>query len=50
VILSDGYNVGQKQGLNLTEYVQVSYLYNYMDEYFKLPDDHISQADIMRAI
>jgi hypothetical protein len=50
VILSDGYNNGQKNGLNLLDYLQVAHIYNYLNDYEIQIDENIKQGDILRAI
>jgi len=50
VVLTDGYNVGQRSTLNLLEYVQIAYLLNYLSDYELQLSENVRVDDVLRGI
>jgi hypothetical protein len=50
VVLSQGYNWGQQSTINVLQYAQVAYIYNYFSDYEIQMSEKIRKDDALRAI
>lgn len=50
IVIKDGYDNGQRTGIDIIEYTIISYIYNYFNDYEIQQSGPIRKLDVIRAI